>query len=202
MDGKLISSALIKKKCFIKCGGFDNSITIGEDWHLWFRFALAGFKFTCIQEDLVKYRRHSENTTMRFDILGSQVSQTLEKIYSHLGNHHHYYRLKPLALMIQQIFLAHAYLENNDKNMVSVILTEALNTANVKSTFRETKRISGIFPLDRSFYRLFYCFTYNQNFCCRIYLLFIYIYSCNRKFFNRPLSLLKSFQELVPFFYQ
>lgn len=58
-----IHAALIKKKCFIKCGGFDNSITIGEDWHLWFRFALAGFKFTCIQEDLVKYRRHSENTT-------------------------------------------------------------------------------------------------------------------------------------------
>lgn len=41
----VISSPLIRKNIFEKCGSFDESLKYNEDWDLWLRYAMAGIKF-------------------------------------------------------------------------------------------------------------------------------------------------------------
>lgn len=54
------SSAMIKKECFDKVGGFDVEISPSADWEMWLRISQY-YRFHLIEEPLVKIRAGSEN---------------------------------------------------------------------------------------------------------------------------------------------
>lgn len=58
-----IDSALIRKKSFEHVGMFDEELTSHDDWDMWLRMAIAGFKFKFIPEPLVKIRKHGHGMT-------------------------------------------------------------------------------------------------------------------------------------------
>lgn len=50
-----LSSVLIKKECFLKCGFFDETLKVSEDYDLWIRVSNR-YKFVYLDERLVYYR--------------------------------------------------------------------------------------------------------------------------------------------------
>jgi glycosyltransferase involved in cell wall biosynthesis len=60
------NSAVIRKECFDRLGGFDESIVWG-DYHMWLRIA-RHYKIDYIPEVLTKYRQHSTQNTRDFDV--------------------------------------------------------------------------------------------------------------------------------------
>jgi glycosyltransferase involved in cell wall biosynthesis len=54
------SAALIRRECFERCGGFDESLSACEDWEMWHRIA-AHYSIRILREPLVLVRRHSQS---------------------------------------------------------------------------------------------------------------------------------------------
>jgi len=54
------SCVLIKKECFDRLGGFDESLTSSEDWDMWLRIS-AQYEFAMVPDTLVGLRAHSQN---------------------------------------------------------------------------------------------------------------------------------------------
>lgn len=64
------SGVLIKKKFFIKSGGFNENLIYSEDWDLWLRLACLG-GFAYVDEPLIRVRRHTSN-------ISSNINKMLE----------------------------------------------------------------------------------------------------------------------------
>ena len=54
---------LIPKKAFDKCGKFDENLRCTQDYEMWFRMMLKGYKFKHIPKILASSRQHSNQTT-------------------------------------------------------------------------------------------------------------------------------------------
>ncbi|MFZ1987203.1 MAG: glycosyltransferase [Desulfatitalea sp.] len=53
------SSSIVRRQCFERCGGFDESFKMGIDWDLWLRLSVV-YEFDFIDEPLMIYRmRHA-----------------------------------------------------------------------------------------------------------------------------------------------
>lgn len=48
-------SVLVRRECFDRLGGFDESLRMGDDWDLWLRFSTR-YKFLYLPEVMLKYR--------------------------------------------------------------------------------------------------------------------------------------------------
>lgn len=55
------NTIMIKKRCFDLLGGYDEEFLLAEDLDVWLRFS-SKFKFYNIQENLVMYRIHGQNS--------------------------------------------------------------------------------------------------------------------------------------------
>ena len=64
-------SVMYKRSDVLSVGGYTTAID-AEDWELWMRMAIAGFSFANLEETLVAYRVHSEQTS-RKRIAGSSL---------------------------------------------------------------------------------------------------------------------------------
>ena len=67
-----LSSVVVKKMCYEKVGGFDQSIRFGEDWDLWIRISRE-YELFYLTDPLVYYRNHvvsltSSNNQYNFEI--------------------------------------------------------------------------------------------------------------------------------------
>lgn len=146
-----IHAALTRKICFEKCGGFDSSISYGEDWHLWLRFALAGYAFASIPKPLAIYRRHAENTTKNLQILKTELLKTLDKIFTIPNQSIITAKKKRIILIFQTIFLARYANETNESELTKAFLEEAVSiNREIKITTKEIKRFISFVPLSRS----------------------------------------------------
>ena len=58
-------SAVVRRECFEKLGGFDSRLPFTADWEMWLRIALH-YNVAYLVEPLVSYRRHNGNETLNF----------------------------------------------------------------------------------------------------------------------------------------
>lgn len=63
-ENKIVfSSVVMKKQAFLKIGAFDETPNIAEDYNLWLRMFDNGYRFYGMEELLVKYRIHEDQTS-------------------------------------------------------------------------------------------------------------------------------------------
>ena len=54
---------IARRECFELVGGFDSGVDPHDDWDMWLRLAIAGFKFRALDEHLADWRVHTGNTS-------------------------------------------------------------------------------------------------------------------------------------------
>ncbi len=54
---------VLRRSALEEVGGFASPVRVAEDWDLWLRLAAAGGSFVCLEETLVRYRRHPGGLT-------------------------------------------------------------------------------------------------------------------------------------------
>ena len=70
-------SVMYRRNVVASLGGYDPRLRRGQDFDLWFRMARAGCQFAYIDDDLVLYRRHPENTSVEMQILSARSALQL-----------------------------------------------------------------------------------------------------------------------------
>lgn len=55
------SAVVVRRETLDLVGGFDETVSLVEDWDLWLRIAEAGMEAHCIREPMFYYRQHSGN---------------------------------------------------------------------------------------------------------------------------------------------
>jgi glycosyltransferase involved in cell wall biosynthesis len=61
-------TALVRREAFERVGGFDAGIGGYEDWELWIRLSLAGYRAVRVEKPLFTWRRHSEDSRVMTDV--------------------------------------------------------------------------------------------------------------------------------------
>ena len=78
------SQVLVKKKVFVKLGGFSLDAGIADDWDMWIRLLRAGEKMVFLDRQLMGYRLHDNNNSRNLEkMLKSEmhiVEKTLDKV--------------------------------------------------------------------------------------------------------------------------
>lgn len=142
-----INVALTRKKCFDQCGTFDTSITYGEDWHLWTRFAYSNFIFAPINGVLAKYRRHPLNTTQNIPLVISESHKTVDKIFSSIKNNNE--NSKQIANIFSDMNIAcYCYESNKIDEMTNILNKVVSKVKDVNLSFQTLVRMVDIFPLE------------------------------------------------------
>jgi glycosyltransferase involved in cell wall biosynthesis len=62
---RLPVEGVFRRACWEAAGGYPPGVDLCEDWDLWIRVALHGWRFLRIPEYLVYYRRHDANASAR-----------------------------------------------------------------------------------------------------------------------------------------
>jgi len=76
-------SVLAKRDRLLKLEGYDESFTIAQDYDLWSRFLINGFKIGNLKDILVSYRIHS-GTVSKKDGCDKGITETSEILYRNI----------------------------------------------------------------------------------------------------------------------
>ena len=76
-----LPSAVIKRECLEKAGGFDERIGWYEDWELFLRLSLHGYRFLFIDEPLLYIRIHGSNRSCDLLAMKEGALKVVRKIH-------------------------------------------------------------------------------------------------------------------------
>lgn len=169
------NTALSRKKCFNVCGGLDKAIVFGEDWHLWYRFAIAGFRFDCLSEILASYRRHEFNTTTNLEIVKGEIPLTIEKIFKYIEPTSKLFVYKSISYLFHKIYFARYCFEAKKTEEMTNSLIDSTKLFNeIILSENEVCRLINIIPLKLSNLKFVLVFTKNIRPLKKFYLRFYY----------------------------
>ncbi len=103
------SNPLIRRQALMEVGGFEQSLTPAEDWHMYLRLA-ARYHFIAVPYPHVLYRKSPSSASCNLSKLEAACLRVLERAYSHAPESIHYLNLKRLSfgfvykILIQKAF--------------------------------------------------------------------------------------------------
>lgn len=109
------SAFVIRRTCFERVGGFDESLPSAQDYDMWLRLA-RHYKFKCIREPLVNYYWHGDQITGNVEAKKHGQLAILKKYESDLRQSHpsvpaeHYFRLGRLLVAAGQVTEGRTYI--------------------------------------------------------------------------------------------
>ncbi len=92
----ITSAAIVRKKCLIEVGMFDenHSIVTSEDWDLWLSLAQKGFRFHFINKILGEYAFHENNASSAVIKHMNSKFEILNKHFHHVCGNKSFNRIK------------------------------------------------------------------------------------------------------------
>lgn len=102
------SAFVVRRECFEKVGGFDESLRSAQDYDMWLRLA-RHFKFKCIREPLVNYYWHGDQITSNVEAKKQGMLAILKKYEFDLRRTHpsvvadRYFRLGRFLVVAGQV---------------------------------------------------------------------------------------------------
>ena len=72
------STPVVRRTCFKTAGLFDAALSSAADWDMWIRIGLH-YKIASILENLVCYRKHTNNMSSNVEKMATEIAKILEK---------------------------------------------------------------------------------------------------------------------------
>jgi glycosyltransferase involved in cell wall biosynthesis len=91
------STVLLRRECLQKVGVFDEGIVFGEDYDLWIRISRE-FHFECIEEPLVRYSVHMNNSLSNHEKRISGIEALIKKYGPWFASNRKYHSHRYLSL--------------------------------------------------------------------------------------------------------
>lgn len=112
-----LNTVMMKTEAFRKVGGFNDKRYFPEEWELWLKCAIAGYRFGYMDEDLVTVEwRRGSNTTMDIQpILKRNAMEMFESLFREPVTVDNVTYSSTESVKRLKIGLAIAYLVNKDK---------------------------------------------------------------------------------------
>ncbi|WP_404786563.1 glycosyltransferase family 2 protein [Altericista sp. CCNU0014] len=107
------SNIFVRRAALDSVGGFDETLTHGEDWEFCFRVALA-WEVALIPQPLVYYRQHSTSNCSSLDLVKASTLRTMDKIFNSAPAELRYLKTKTHSNLY--LYLANLYLARTDTN--------------------------------------------------------------------------------------
>lgn len=101
------SNIFVRRSAFDAVGGFDQTLTHGEDWEFCFRVALQG-EVALVSQPIVYYRQHSTSICSDFEPAKTSFFKALDKIYDLVSPEYQTLKVKVQSTMY--IYIANLYL--------------------------------------------------------------------------------------------
>ncbi|MCA9182969.1 MAG: hypothetical protein KDA51_16015, partial [Planctomycetales bacterium] len=78
-----LSSVLVRRETFVRCGGFDSSPDLigAEDWDLWLRMSGQGAVIALCREPLTLYRRHGAGISRNLPQMHTAIMEVLRRAF-------------------------------------------------------------------------------------------------------------------------
>lgn len=152
------SNPLIHRDCFDKVGLFSLDLPLAQDWDMWIRIA-NNYSFALVQEPLVCYREHSENTSKKWQKMYQYNTLVLERGLSLREQSDTNLRNKAYCSLY--LYLGWLALRNNNVQQGFYFLNKAINSSlnieTIPSFFRLGVSLLIMFSLGHdNFHRLLF----------------------------------------------
>ena len=121
------NAILVRRKCFERCGMFDESLSALEDWDMWVRLAAHGHRMGCLYNPVARYRRHRGCMTLDIERMKSNYFKVLGKIFDGMKLPPPLLELRPHAYIFQWLDLAGYCMEAGEIQKSKQCLKEATN---------------------------------------------------------------------------
>lgn len=120
------SVAVVRRECFEKFGGFDQSVVPIEDWDMWLRIA-SQYSFKVISEPLVYYRQHMGSLSGKWKMMEASYHKVLGRFYD--SPHPDLAHLKGRSYALSYLCLAWKPLQSKqrDYQQSAKLLAQAVN---------------------------------------------------------------------------
>ncbi|MDJ0730287.1 MAG: glycosyltransferase [Crocosphaera sp.] len=120
------STPLIHRDCFDKVGLFSLDLPLAQDWDMWIRIA-NNYPFAVVQEPLVCYREHPENTSKKWQKMYQYNTLVLERGLSLRDQNDANFRNK--AYRSLYLYLGWLALRSNNVQQGFYFLKKAINSS-------------------------------------------------------------------------
>lgn len=120
------SNPLIRRQALESVGGFDSTLTHGEDWEFYLRLA-ANWSFVVVPKPQVLYRQTSSSASSKIEVMEKEVLRAIEKAFLTAPLELQYLKNQSRANFYQ--FLAHLYLKRTPNMFGAKQAEEKLQTA-------------------------------------------------------------------------
>lgn len=78
------STVMVRRSCFEKEGGFDETLKVCGDWDIWLRLAWRGYEFRYLEEILCYYRDWGGNTYQCYEKMEKDRFRVLDKFFKNM----------------------------------------------------------------------------------------------------------------------
>jgi glycosyltransferase involved in cell wall biosynthesis len=114
------SSTVVRRSVMNELGGFDTDPDMQhiEDYDLWIRLAQRGHKFSFINENLTRYRKHPAAATSN--------TPRMAELHEHLARKHSAFFISSQSQFIRLLLAENTRMKRNLKNPVGTILRRIL----------------------------------------------------------------------------
>ncbi|MEL7069004.1 MAG: glycosyltransferase family A protein [Cyanobacteria bacterium J06581_3] len=74
------STPMVRRQCFEVAGLFSSDLPLAQDWDMWIRIA-ARYEFALIKQPLVRYRKHTGNTSAKWELMQQCSCLVLDRAF-------------------------------------------------------------------------------------------------------------------------
>ncbi len=120
------SNPLIRRQALESVGGFDSTLTHGEDWEFYLRLA-AIWSFVVVPKPQVLYRQTLSSASSKIEIMEKEVLRAIEKVFATVPRELQYLKKQSIANFYQ--FIVHLYLKRTPNIVGAKQAEEKLQTA-------------------------------------------------------------------------
>jgi glycosyltransferase involved in cell wall biosynthesis len=122
------STVIATRRSLITVGLFDDALRCAEDYDLWLRLALQGFRIAYLSEPLTEYRIHGEALSADAVLVNTSTEQVLERLFKSGAFPHEIQRRRSYYLARSYLNSACFYLETAEGAAAVAAITRAART--------------------------------------------------------------------------
>ena len=119
------STVVASRSCLTAAGLFDEGLRCAQDYDLWLRVAVQGYRIAYLPEPLTEYRMHGDAVSGNAALVNASTEHVLERLFDSGALPHRFQRERSYYLARSYLNSACFYLDASDGGAAAAAITRA-----------------------------------------------------------------------------